>query len=201
MPAKPSGRQAVFRVCRKRSIFYMRSKGKPAHTGCHSLPWPFEFTHIKKRYHPLGSIPFHCWHILVWGTRPALRGGPGRGSDSPPGCHSLPLPFESPVALWVFTREKRGTAFWVVPLSTVGAPRGTRTLDLLIRSQTLYPAELVAHQLPHICDNIIYIITRRGICQELKSNFRKPSGKRASKREKPAFTDNGKVPPPGSSGL
>ena len=25
-----------------------------------------------------------------------------------------------------------------------GAPRGTRTLDLLIRSQTLYPAELVA---------------------------------------------------------
>ena len=26
-----------------------------------------------------------------------------------------------------------------------GAPRGTRTLDLLIRSQTLYPAELVAH--------------------------------------------------------
>ena len=122
----------------------MRSKGKPAHTGCHSLPWPFGFTHVKKRYHPLGSIPFHCWHILVWGTRPALRGGPGRGSDSPPGCHSLPLPFESPVALQVFTREKRGTAFWVVPLSTVGAPRGTRTLDLLIRSQTLYPAELVA---------------------------------------------------------
>ena len=26
-----------------------------------------------------------------------------------------------------------------------GAPEGTRTPDLLIRSQTLYPAELLAH--------------------------------------------------------
>ena len=28
-----------------------------------------------------------------------------------------------------------------------GAPEGTRTPDLLIRSQTLYPAELRAHKL------------------------------------------------------
>ena len=38
--------------------------------------------------------------------------------------------------------EKTCTIFMIHVLS--GAPRGTRTLDLLIRSQTLYPAELVA---------------------------------------------------------
>ncbi len=29
------------------------------------------------------------------GIRPPLRRRPGRGSDMPPACHSLPLPFES----------------------------------------------------------------------------------------------------------
>ena len=29
------------------------------------------------------------------GSRPPLRRRPGRGSDMPPACHSLPLPFDS----------------------------------------------------------------------------------------------------------
>ena len=43
-----------------------------------------------------------------------------------------------------------------------GAPRGTRTPDLLVRSQTLYPAELLAHLfLPK------YTITKTLACQVL----------------------------------
>ncbi len=47
-----------------------------------------------------------------------------------------------------------------------GAPRGTRTPDLLVRSQTLYPAELLAHLfLPK------YIITNDTYCQAFFKNF------------------------------
>ena len=35
----------------------------------------------------------------------------------------------------------------MVPGKFCGAPGGTRTPDLLVRSQTLYPAELLAHRL------------------------------------------------------
>ena len=43
-------------------------------------------------------------------------------------------------------RKKQGT-FTIPDLSLRGAPWGIRTLDLLIRSQTLYPAELKAQTL------------------------------------------------------
>ena len=33
----------------------------------------------------------------------------------------------------------------MIPGKILGAPGGTRTPDLLVRSQTLYPAELLAH--------------------------------------------------------
>ena len=41
----------------------------------------------------------------------------------------------------------------------LGAPEGTRTPDLLIRSQTLYPAELPAHILLYVpVENVYYYI-------------------------------------------
>ena len=56
-----------------------------------------------------------------------------------------------------------------------GAPEGTRTPDLLIRSQTLYPAELPAHIL--LCvplENVFYYSVIRGESQPFFSkNFKK----------------------------
>ena len=50
------------------------------------------------------------------GIRPALRSGPGRGSDSPPGCHSVPLPFESHSGYSLpnerGTTSEHGTSLW-----------------------------------------------------------------------------------------
>ena len=42
-----------------------------------------------------------------------------------------------------------------------GAPGGTRTPDLLVRSQTLYPAELLAHGL--FSNSLLIIHTEGGI--------------------------------------
>ena len=57
----------------------------------------------------------------------------------------------------------------------LGAPEGTRTPDLLIRSQTLYPAELPAHIL--LCvplENVFYYSVIRGESQPFFSkNFKK----------------------------
>ena len=51
-----------------------------------------------------------------------------------------------------------------------GALQGTRTPDLLVRSQTLYPAELAAHDFRQL----LYISTKGRVCQEL---FAKNSAK------------------------
>ena len=60
-------------------------------------------------------------------------------------------------------------------VSCLGAPEGTRTPDLLIRSQTLYPAELPAHIL--LCvplENVFYYSVIRGESQPFFSkNFKK----------------------------
>ena len=40
--------------------------------------------------------------------------------------------------------KRRGLALWLLAL--IGAPSGARTLDLLIKSQLLLPAELRAHK-------------------------------------------------------
>ncbi len=53
-----------------------------------------------------------------------------RGSDSPPDCHSVPLPLRAPVGAKKRTPTYRCSSF--------GAPPGTRTLDPLIKSQLLY---------------------------------------------------------------
>ena len=47
-------------------------------------------------------------------------------------------------------------------------PGGTRTPDLLVRSQSLYPAELQAHLV-----NMYYYITNQMICQVFFQNFLK----------------------------
>ena len=56
-----------------------------------------------------------------------------------------------------------------------GAPEGTRTPDLLIRSQTLYPAELPAHILLAFSpENVFYYSVIRGESQPFFSkNFKK----------------------------
>ena len=68
-------------------------------------------------------------------------------------------------------KQKRSLAI----ASDLGAPEGTRTPDLLIRSQTLYPAELPAHIL--LCvplENVFYYSVIRGESQPLFSkNFKK----------------------------
>ena len=52
-------------------------------------------------------------------------------------------------------KQKRSLAF----ASDLGALEGTRTPDLLIRSQTLYPAELPAHILLCVpAENVYYYI-------------------------------------------
>ena len=68
-------------------------------------------------------------------------------------------------------KQKRSLAI----ASDRGAPEGTRTPDLLIRSQTLYPAELPAHIL--LCvplENVFYYSVIRGESQPFFSkNFEK----------------------------
>ena len=51
-----------------------------------------------------------------------------------------------------------------------GALEGTRTPDLLVRSQTLYPAELPAH-MRSLLQPLVYNITFFGKMQVLKSNI------------------------------
>ena len=55
-------------------------------------------------------------------------------------------------------KQKRSLAI----ASDLGAPEGTRTPDLLIRSQTLYPAELPAHILLAFSpENVFYYSAHR----------------------------------------
>ena len=60
--------------------------------------------------------------------------------------------------------------------SDLGAPEGTRTPDLLIRSQTLYPAELPAHILLTFSpENVLYYSARRPESQAFFSKNSKNS--------------------------
>ena len=62
--------------------------------------------------------------------------------------------------------------------SDLGAPEGTRTPDLLIRSQTLYPAELPAHILLAFSpENVFYYSAGGG---ESQAVFQKNSKKSAN---------------------
>lgn len=53
----------------------------------------------------------------------------------------------------------------------LGALEGTRTPDLLVRSQSLYPAELQAHSYCCCLNQLSYNITARNFCQGIFSNF------------------------------
>ena len=66
-----------------------------------------------------------------------------------------PIPFGNQV-LFLITNDYKKTGTTQLRCSCYGAPEGTRTPDLLIRSQTLYPAELLAHVLFY---SDIYITT------------------------------------------
>ena len=62
--------------------------------------------------------------------------------------------------------------------SDLGAPEGTRTPDLLIRSQTLYPAEIQAHILLAFSpENVFYYSAGGG---ESQAVFQKNSKKSAN---------------------
>ena len=69
-------------------------------------------------------------------------------------------------------KQKRSLAI----ASDLGAPEGTRTPDLLIRSQTLYPAELPAHILLTFSpENVFYYSARRPESQAFFSKNSKNS--------------------------
>ena len=53
--------------------------------------------------------------------------------------------------------------YQVEPFPVNGAPEGIRTPDLLVRSQTLYPAELRAHLNIGYTPNILYMVASVGI--------------------------------------
>jgi hypothetical protein len=53
-----------------------------------------------------------------------------------------------------------------------GAPGGIRTPDLLVRSQTLYPAELRAHCLLSLVFSIAYAATSSSSPEEMLEHFR-----------------------------
>ena len=75
-----------------------------------------------------------------------------------------PSGFESPQNIAQNKKDTRWVSF------LFGALQGTRTPDLLVRSQTLYPAELAAHDFRQL----LYISTKGRVCQEL---FAKNSAK------------------------
>ena len=69
-------------------------------------------------------------------------------------------------------KQKRSLAI----ASDLGAPEGTRTPDLLIRSQTLYPAELPAHMLLAFSpENVFYYSAHRPESQAFFSKNSKNS--------------------------
>ena len=96
--------------------------------------------------HPKVFI-FRCSAILdfrphPYRMRPEIKGLSHGLKNSPPDCFSPRLrrgrPFESHPAY-----KKNRYPGWDNGFS--GTPEGTRTPDLLIRSQSLYPTELPAH--------------------------------------------------------
>ena len=83
------------------------------------------------------------------------------------------IPFKKSHKYWFYNentieiRTRKG----LLSMVFYGAPEGIRTPDLLIRSQTLYPAELRAQVsiddlLPAIADNVCYYTAKCGECQE-----------------------------------
>ena len=85
--------------------------------------------------------------------------------NSPPDCFLIaphPLRVRVPAAFLFFMFSQKETSRSFERLVAHGALQGTRTPDLLVRSQTLYPAELAAHLfVPK------YTITNEGGCQVL----------------------------------
>ena len=65
------------------------------------------------------------------------------GENSPPDCF-LPQAFACSLLVRIPCTIKKEEQYLLVLLS-FGALQGIRTPDLLVRSQTLYPAELAAH--------------------------------------------------------
>ncbi len=84
-----------------------------------ALPCAFGFdpTDHQEKQTPLTGVP--AFPGAAGGIRPALRGGPGRGSGAPPALHSLPLPFESHKNEKTSTPKRRCSFF--------GAAGGIRT--------------------------------------------------------------------------
>ena len=56
-------------------------------------------------------------------------------------------------------------------MTDFGTPGGIRTPDPLVRSQILYPAELLAHNSKFVLNRLIYYSTSHLICQALFGNI------------------------------
>ena len=115
-------------------------RGSDSPLGCHSLPRPFEspVAAAKREEHAVQTNRA----LLVGGakgTRPRLRTRPGRGSGSPPGCHSPPRPFEplpgQPLSPW---EERARTRRSKSLVELRGLEPLTSTLPVLRTSQLYY---------------------------------------------------------------
>ena len=109
-------------------------RGSASPLGCHSLPRPFEPppAAAKKEKRAVSTYRALCLGGAK-GTRPRLRTRPGRGSGSPPGCHSLPRPFESPLAA-AKKRKARGPN--ILHLSSKSRHRKSKFKGSPVRSCT-----------------------------------------------------------------
>ena len=77
---------------------------------------------------------------------------------------------------WFCAMQQRKEPVTFFMSQALGAPEGTRTPDLLIRSQTLYPAELPAHILLAFSpENVFYYSARRPESQAFFSKNSKNS--------------------------
>ena len=91
------------------------------------------------------------------GTRLAARDAPW--SSAALTCHRHIIQYRSSFESLQIAKKRQPSNPRIERLS-FGAPGGTRTRDLLIRSQTLYPAELRAH-MPSINDSFTIILDWR----------------------------------------
>ena len=111
--------------------------GSEHHPDVHSLPCRFESLSLndKNKHHLFEVICIRC---ACRDSTLALRCSVRHGSERPPDVHSLPCRFESPMVERHKKHHRKGGVFY-------GALAGTRTPDLLLRRQLLYPPELQTH--------------------------------------------------------
>lgn len=138
----------------------------PGRRSPHTKQQPTGLLFASPAARPCCSSPFLAQKKKDQNTVPAPRqtfpdGDPRALNNSPPGC-CLPRLWLGRAVRVPSTHKKRKTRTHCV-LVFLGAMEGTRTPGLLIRSQSLYPAELPTHVLR--ARNMMYYSTGSELCQ------------------------------------